>query len=397
MLLVRLWNYIRGYVIILVEGYFLEKFINICIHRQIFLWEVKRSSNGKMTLKVSINGFKLLRPIAKKTNCRVRILKKRGLPFVMNRYRNRKTFVLGAFVFLFLFYILTSFIWTVEITGNKNLENEFLMSKLSSFGVKTGTLKYGINPDQVVTGMMLEVRELAWIAVVVKGTKVKVSLTERTEPPAVLSDAPCDIIAARDGVIKSIITKTGQESVKVGDTVVKGQLLISGRVDIKNDETRKKLVHAMGSVMARTWYEGNSPVEAVRVEKERSGNTKDNYSLVLFNKRINLFHGKVSFEDYDRVEIRKRLSIGEDMVLPFELVIDRYYENNITEIEVDLEEAKKLAADEAYTEAASHIPDSAEIIKSNINIIDEADGGLTANVTIECVENIGVTKEIGGE
>jgi len=34
MLIFRLWNYIRGYVIIFVEGYFLEKFVNICTRRQ---------------------------------------------------------------------------------------------------------------------------------------------------------------------------------------------------------------------------------------------------------------------------------------------------------------------------------------------------------------------------
>lgn len=38
----RLWNYIKGYVIIFVEGYFLEKFVNICTRRQIFLWDIKK-------------------------------------------------------------------------------------------------------------------------------------------------------------------------------------------------------------------------------------------------------------------------------------------------------------------------------------------------------------------
>ena len=67
MLLFRLWNYIRGYVIIVVEGYFLEKFVNICTRRQILLFDISRQKNSKMTLKVSIKGFRMLRPIAKKT------------------------------------------------------------------------------------------------------------------------------------------------------------------------------------------------------------------------------------------------------------------------------------------------------------------------------------------
>jgi similar to stage IV sporulation protein len=122
MILLKLWNYFRGYVIIAVEGYFLEKFINICTHRQVFLWDIKKRKDRTMTLKVSINGFKLLRPISYKTKCRVKILKRCGLPFLKKRYGKRKAFMLGALVFIALFYCLTSFIWSVEITGNKDIE-----------------------------------------------------------------------------------------------------------------------------------------------------------------------------------------------------------------------------------------------------------------------------------
>lgn len=127
MLLFRLWNYIRGYVIIVVEGYFLEKFVNICTRRQILLLDIKRQKNSKMTLKVSIKGFRMLKPIAKKTGCRVKILKKHGLPFLINRYKSRKTFLLGAALFIVLFYIMTSFVWTIEVTGNKKLNHRLLL------------------------------------------------------------------------------------------------------------------------------------------------------------------------------------------------------------------------------------------------------------------------------
>jgi len=85
MLILRLWNYIRGYVIIIVKGYFLEKFINICTRRQILLWDIKMRGSGVMTLKISISGFKMLQPIARKTNCSVRIMHKRGLPIIFSR------------------------------------------------------------------------------------------------------------------------------------------------------------------------------------------------------------------------------------------------------------------------------------------------------------------------
>lgn len=398
MLLLKLWNYFRGYVIIAVEGYFLEKFINICIHRQIFLWDIKKRKDRTMVLKVSIKGFKLLRPVSRKSKCRVRILRKQGLPFIKRKYRKRKAFVLGAALFIIIFYSLTSFIWTIEIKGNKKIDSGLILEKLAQEGIKPGTVKYRIDTKRVASDLMLDIRELAWVGVTVKGTKVKIEVNERVIPPTLVpKDKPCNIIAARDGIIKSVVSKAGFDMVKAGDTVVKGQLLVTGVVPGRDEKSEKTLVHAVSTVKARTWYEAECPVNLKPVVKERTGNKQDRYSLVLFNKKINLSFGKVSFENYDKIEIKKRLTIGEDLVFPFELNIDRYYENNIVENEISLDEAKNIASDQAYKDASQDIQESAEIVKSDVVFIEKDEGAqIIARVTIECIEDIGISEEIGG-
>ncbi len=395
MLLFRLWNYIRGYVIIVVEGYFLEKFVNICTRRQILLFDISRQKNSKMTLKVSIKGFRMLRPIAKKTGCRVRILKKHGLPFLINRYRGRKTFLLGAALFVVLFYIMTSFVWTIEITGNEKIETQLIIEKLASMGVKPGVLKYRINSEKVADRIIMDVNGLSYVSVVVRGTKVKVEVAEGVDvPPMVPLSEPCDIVAGKDGVIKSIVVKAGQAAVKEGDTVKKGQILVSGNVPIKNMENNPRMVHAIGNILARTWYESTQPVELRVVEKIRTGRKKDNISLFLFSKKINLFNKKVSYSNYERVETEKFLSIGENLVLPFGAVIETYYENQIIEADVSLEEAKENAANAAYRKALEDIPEGAQIVDRRIEFIENQNGDIIADVIIECVEDIGVKKEI---
>ncbi len=395
MLLFRLWNYIRGYVIIVVEGYFLEKFVNICTRRHILLFDISRQKNSKMTLKVSIKGFRMLRPIAKKTGCRVRILKKHGLPFLINRYRGRKTFLLGAALFVVLFYIMTSFVWTIEITGNEKIETQLIIEKLASMGVKPGVLKYRINSEKVADRIIMDVNGLSYVSVVVRGTKVKVEVAEGVDvPPMVPLSEPCDIVAGKDGVIKSIVVKAGQAAVKEGDTVKKGQILVSGNVPIKNMENNPRMVHAIGNILARTWYESTQPVELRVVEKIRTGRKKDNISLFLFSKKINLFNKKVSYSNYERVETEKFLSIGENLVLPFGAVIETYYENQIIEADVSLEEAKENAANAAYRKALEDIPEGAQIVDRRIEFIENQNGDIIADVIIECLEDIGVKKEI---
>lgn len=396
-MLLRLWNYIRGYVIIFVEGYFLEKFVNICTRRQIFLWDIKKKKNSAMCMKISIKGFKMLKPIAKKTGCRVKILGKRGIPFVLYRYKRRKTFILGAALFVFLFYFMTSFVWSVEVIGNEKLTSTFILDKVSSLGVRSGVFKYSINPHEVANSLMLDVDELSWVSVVIKGTKVKINIAEATSKPKLVEkDVPCDIVAAKDGVVKAVFVKSGVGAVQAGDTVEKDQVLISGTVPAKNQEDNPRIVHAIGDVMARTWYDGSQNVETKIYEKNRTGEKKENYSLVLFSKKIDLFHKDPHYAEYDKVDIGKTLSIGEDLVLPFGLVIERYYENNILEKELSLDDAKKLAEDSAYKKACERIPKEAQIVSSEVNYIEKDDGQLVAEVVIECLENIGYERKIGG-
>ena len=93
----RLWKYILGYVVIKIEGFFSEKFINISSKRQIKLWHIYRDDNGKLFAKISVKDFLKIRPVAFKSRCRIKIIKRVGLPFVIKKYRKRKALPLASF------------------------------------------------------------------------------------------------------------------------------------------------------------------------------------------------------------------------------------------------------------------------------------------------------------
>ena len=78
--------YILGYVNISVEGYFIERFINICISKNILLWNLKRKKSSFLYTNIGIKDFKKIKQIAKTTKCRVKIESKKGLPFLLHKY-----------------------------------------------------------------------------------------------------------------------------------------------------------------------------------------------------------------------------------------------------------------------------------------------------------------------
>ena len=348
-------------------------------------------------MKLSISGFKLIRPIARKTRCRVRLLKKIGLPFVFNRYRRRKAFFAGAILFVVLLYVMSSFIWSVEITGNKEMQTSELENALSQNGIRTGILKYRINTDRAVTGMLLNMSDISWISITVRGTKVKVELRERIKAPEIIPiNVPCDIVALKDGLIKQVIATEGVEAVGEGDTVKKGQVLISGEIPLKGEENKFRLVHAMGTVAARTWYEEQAPVKLTEVERLRTGKVINDHALILFSRKLDILHKKNKFQNYAFVEEKKKLSIGDDLVFPVEWVTIRFYEEKLVQVTINEEDAREVAAESAYKKVIEQLPEGAKVVKKNVMFVQGEGTGFIAKVTLECVEDIGTSKQIGG-
>lgn len=79
--------------------------------------------------------------------------------------------------------------------------------------------------------------EITWVAAAVKGNHLYISIKENDsfEGEIKSTEIPENIIASDDGTIESIITRSGTPLVKKGDNVEKGQVLVSGVINICDD------------------------------------------------------------------------------------------------------------------------------------------------------------------
>lgn len=156
-------KYILGYVNISVEGYYIERFINTCISKSILLWNVKREKSTYMHANVGIEDYKKLKQIAKKTKCKMKIEEKRGLPFLMNRYRKRKIFFMLLIAIAILMYGTSRFVWNIEIEGTDRIEEEEIIKDLAEYGLCVGTRKDKINTQEIINKIRLERDDIAWM------------------------------------------------------------------------------------------------------------------------------------------------------------------------------------------------------------------------------------------
>ncbi|QUH26904.1 sporulation protein YqfD [Serpentinicella alkaliphila] len=388
MLVVSLWNYFRGYVIIRIEGLALEKFINICIAEQIFLWDINRINYTTLEAKVSLKGFKAIRKIIRKAGCRVYIANKNGYPFWFSRVKKRKMLLLGAFFSVSFLIILLSFIYRIEIQGNMVVSNDEIMSSLYNSGLKVGTNRYGLDLRDIENNVLMEINELSWVGIEINGITAKIKVVEKVFPPEKIDkETPTNVVAKTNGVIHKVIARNGDAVVKVGDIVEPGDLLITGVVKRQNLEN-PIYVHAYGEVFAKTYYETTKYMNLIEIKKEKTDKMITRRTIKIGDMVIAFSRGNIPFNNYVVESNVKSLLNWKKVNFPVEIITDEYYEAIDYEFKVDINEAKNKLHEQAIEELVPKIPEESEMVHSLVNFSRKGDV-LYLDLVIETIEEIG--------
>lgn len=387
-----LLNYILGYLNIEIEGYYIEKFINLCNNKKIALWNLKREKTTILNANIGITDFKEIRKILKKTKCRVKIKNKKGLPFIFNKYKKRKIFLLLLAICIATIIALSNFIWNIEITGTNKINKDEIMQILEETNFKVGTLKSKADTKEAINKIRLERDDVAWVGIDIKGTNAVVEIVEADEKPEIINEEEyCNLVASKDGIISKVNAANGTPLVKEGNVVKKGDILVAGWLEGKYTGTR--YVHATGSVEARVWYSQKEKVSLKQIEKEYTGETETKYSLNINNFKINLYKRLSNFEKYDTIEEYKKLQLFSDFYLPFGLTKITNKEYNEKEIILQKEDAKNQAVNLAEEKINEQIKDKSKILNKQIKV-NNTDEYIEVEVVYEVLETIETKEKI---
>lgn len=394
MIFKNLESYISGYLRINIEGYYIERFINICRKENIPVWNIKKEKDIRLTFSIKIKDFKKICKIAKTTKCKLKIKKKKGFPFILNKYRKRRIFAIFLILVIILIGMSSNYVWNIEVieeNGN-NLEN--IMQNLNQSGLAVGKRKSEINTKEVINKVRLERNDIAWMGIELKGTNAIVKVVKSDEKPDIIDENEyCSIVADKAGIITKISAQNGTANVKVGDTINEGETLINGWVEGKY--TGIRYVHAKGEIQAKVWYTKHKFIEYNTTEKRETGNQEEKYAIKFNNFKINLGKGVSKFEIYDTIETENKFKIFSDFYLPISIVKTTNKEIENVQKKYNKEEAKMLGIKELEEELNNEIENKDNIVNKNINTYEnENENGLDVYVTYEVLENIGTNEKI---
>ncbi len=254
----RAVSFFTGYIQLIVRGAHLEKFLNLLTSSGLYLWDVKRLGTEVAEVKIRAHGFSRIRGVVRKTHTTVKIYQKKGLPFIKRKLARRKIFWMGAIILISFLVYLSSFVFIIKVDGFEDAERQQLLANLSRLGLKAGSSRKEIiqKKNLIEREVMIHTPGAVWLAITVHGVVAEVKVVKRKNAPAPVES--CDIVAAKDGVVTKMVVVRGVPAVKEGDTVAKGDLLISGVQWLTNSETRELEKHeiaASGIVVAKVWYD----------------------------------------------------------------------------------------------------------------------------------------------
>ena len=392
MLLKILVSYFIGYIRISIEGYYIERFINFCTNNKIMVWNLKKYNNVKLNLNICKNDFKDVIKIAKKTKCKIKIEKKKGLPFILYKYRKRKIF--GILLVLIVSSILFSsnFIWNIEIEKEDGVSFDNIMEDLEENGLKIGQSKSTIDTKEIINKIRLKRTDIAWIGIELKGTNAIVKIVKADEKPNIIDENEyCNIVSDKTGIITKINAQNGIANVKEGDIIKEGTILINGWMEGKY--TGIRYVHAKGEIQAKVWHTGNKRIFYNQKVKEETGEEENKYSIKINNFKINLSKKLSKFEIYDTINTEKKFKIFSDFYLPISIEKTTYKQQQEKEIKYNPEEAKQMGIKQIEEELDNQIENKENIVNKNINVY-EKDEYVDIYVTYEVLENVGTEEKI---
>lgn len=385
-------NYIIGYIRIAIEGYYIERFINICRNNRITIWNLKRDENVKLKLNIGIKDLKKVAKIAKQTKCKMSIVRKKGMPFVFNKYKKRKMFFLFLILIIISLAISSNFVWNIEVIEEDNEKIEDIYQDMVEAGLSVGKLKSQINTKEIINKIRLDRDDIAWIGIELKGTNAIVRVVKSEEKPEIIDEEDyCNVVSDKQGVITKINAQNGTIAVKVGDTVNVGTTLINGWMEGKY--TGIRYVHARGEIEAKVWHTKSKKILYNTTERIETGNSENKYKLKINNFEINLSKRLSKFQIYDTIDEEKKFKIFSDFYLPISLIKITNKEIQEEQKKYNIEEAKELGIKELQEELEQEIEDKEKIVNKIVNTYEKEDG-IEVFVTYEVLENIGTNEKI---
>lgn len=391
----RFLRFLQGYVKISIEGEQLERFLNLCRSRQISLRGLCYAEETKLLAKISLKDFFRLLPIRRKARVHIHVCTRHGLPFFFYRNKKRGAFLAGFLFGLFLLSFLSSRIWNIHVEGNRRNSTPEILAFLEKEGVVHGMAKKRTDCGQIAASLRQKFPDIAWVSARTQGTRLLLTVKESLRPePMDTRKAPCHLIADKEGVIVSMITRRGVPFLHPGDVCKKGDLLVSGELPIVSDSQeviRYDYVSAEADILIAYERSYHQEFPLKYKTKVPTGREKRGLSLKIASLQVSL-HPSID-ENWSCMEELLTLRLTENFTLPIVLGKTLFQEYKTVAVTRTKEQAQTLALQQFQLFEEKLLQRGIRITENNVTTTITPSACITRG-TLTLLEKTGVPSPI---
>lgn len=387
-MLLRLIRWSKGYVDFSASGKFPERFINLTTRNGINVWNLKPVPKG-LTASMQVYDYKNIRSIASKSKLKMSVTGRHGLPFYAQKYKQRAGLLIGAAVGAVIIAVLSQFIWYIDAPPTNSLSTSQILSALEENNVKVGSYINSIDTENTERKLILQNDQIGWISLNIMGSTMSVNIEEKAPKPDTPDfKTPCNIKANNDGVITGIKTSKGETKVMKGSGVVKGDLLVSGIVETKQETI--EYVHASAEIMADVIYNKEYILPKSYDYYSVTENKSNRYMCGILNFK---FPCSLSFRSFDESVFvnRKEKLCFNNTDIPIELITQSEVEVNKSKVSLDKSTLDKKILVQSMLYEVFEKPEST-LVSRKINT-KTIDNNFSAEISYIFNENIAQTSE----
>lgn len=398
--MIEIIRYLKGYLAIKVFGFSPERFMNLCSHHGIFLWDVENHGDF-YTMKISLSGFYRLKGITRKTGTRVVITRRYGLPFLSTRMWKRRIFMLGLLGSLIFWIWMSRFIWAVEVEGNYFVTTDVFQDFLERDGIRPGMKKKDVEIEALEKAIRSEFDIVTWTSARIDGTRLLIQIKEndliqvKEQEPEIPQGQGMDLVAEKEGEVISIVTRSGVPKVTAGTSVEAGDILVEGGVPILNEDgtiRRYDYCKADADILLRCVYDLKEELAEKYEQKVYTGEEKKRPFVMFGTKKLQLPEFGKGFQEWDAVEEKKQLRLFGNYYLPVYFGSDLVREYVTRERVYTKEQVKELFEGKIQKFIESLQEKGVQIIEKNVTI-DKNAGVWKMNVDFLALEKTGKARE----
>ncbi len=366
---------ITNSTVICAENGFRDLFINNCREKNIKLRDIS-INDSKLYFMINDKNLKAVNDIGINAGMTITVIKNYSLKSFIKNYNARIGLPVGMACGILLFWFLSGFLWSIEISGLNTIDTEDFVSQLEKASIKKGIRLSSVDCNEIERYCESLSSNVLQVTVNLIGCKLYIHVHERALPQTPEEFLYGNIIAKKSGRIVKINVFAGVPLVKEGDPVCKGDTLVGGIQPLSDGALRYS--EAKADVIAETQTAirvvQNNVIKGERLEKIHT-----RFALEIFGIRIP-FYKETVLPSYSYLSTRQSL-------LPVALISERIAYTVPDETEIDSRQQLLFVLSSLGDEIIGLSPDAEYAGFTIVN----AEDNVSFDTVITCIESVAQT------